>query len=181
MSAASYAIPWTTVTQVTAGMSGGPMPPPSGSAQGPRPHRRRGQALERGAGRRPDLGHRREPRRHRGLRKGDVVLRIGGVRATSLIDANRLTRADTGQPIAVAYLRDGKVARATIAADATDHHDGRRVELTQGLSGSGPAAVRPRQRRRQVRRCRPRPHPATAPGAGAGRSVAHGPARKAAT
>ena len=48
------------------------------------------------------------------------MLRIGGVRAGSLIDANRLTQQlDPGQPIVVAYLRDGKTKRATIAPPST--------------------------------------------------------------
>ncbi len=38
--------------------------------QGPRPHRHRGQALEPGSGRRPHVGHRREPCGHRGPPQG---------------------------------------------------------------------------------------------------------------
>lgn len=121
MSAASYAIPWTTVTQVTAGMLRRADAATEWLGA-------RGRALTAIEAKRWNLAQaavltsvtKGSPAATAGLREGDVVLRIGGVRATSLIDANRLTQQlDPGQPIVVAYLRDGKVARATIAADAT--------------------------------------------------------------
>jgi S1-C subfamily serine protease len=121
MAAASYAIPWTTVTQVTAGMLRRADAATEWLGA-------RGRALTAAEAKRWNLAQAAvltsvtagSPAATAGLREGDVVLRIGGVRATSLIDANRLTQQlDPGQPIVVAYLRDGKVARATIAADAT--------------------------------------------------------------
>jgi S1-C subfamily serine protease len=121
MPAASYAIPWTTVTQVTAGMLRRADAATEWLGA-------KGRALTATEAKRWNLAQAAvltsvtagSPAATAGLREGDVVLRIGGVRASSLIDANRLTQQlDPGQPIVVAYLRDGKVARATIAADAT--------------------------------------------------------------
>ena len=120
-SAASYAIPWSTVTQVTAGMLRRADAATEWLGA-------KGRALTAAESRRWNLDRAAvltsvtagSPAAAAGLREGDVVLRIGGIRAGSLIDANRLTQQlDPGQPIVVAYLRDGKVKRATIARDAT--------------------------------------------------------------
>ncbi len=120
-SAASYAIPWSTVTQVTAGMLRRADAATDWLGA-------KGRALTVAEARRWNVDRAAvltsvtagSPAAAAGLREGDVVLRIGGVRAGSLIDANRLTQQlDPGQPIVVAYLRDGKIKRATIAPRAT--------------------------------------------------------------
>ena len=128
-SAASYAIPWSTVTQVTAGMLRRADAATDWLGA-------KGRALTAAEARRWNVDRaavitsvaKGSPAADAGLREGDVVLRIGGVRAGSLVDANRLTQQlDPGQPIVVAYLRDGKVQRVTISPDAT---------TTTALSGS---------------------------------------------
>jgi S1-C subfamily serine protease len=120
-SAASYAIPWSTVTQVTAGMLRRADAATDWLGA-------RGRALTAAEAKRWNLDRAAvltsvtagSPAAAAGLRQGDVVLRIGGVRTSSLVDANRLTQQlDPGQPIVVAYLRDGRTTRATVAPDAT--------------------------------------------------------------
>ena len=147
--------------------------------QGACPHRDRGQALE------PDRAavlprSPRSPAAAVGLRRGDVVLRIGGVRASSLSTPTVSPSSSTpGSPSWSPTSADRNVTRATVAPDATTTTSGRRVELTHGLEARA-RRCKATRRPGKVRRMPGRPHRATAPGV-AGRAWPYGPAWKAAT
>ena len=118
--AVAYALPWATVARVTT-----PMLQRADAATvwfGAK-----GRPISAGEARRLDVDQatvltsvaKESAAAEAGLRKGDVVLRVGGVHAPTLLDAERIAdQVDPGQPIVVAYLRDGKLGRATIDADA---------------------------------------------------------------